>query len=40
MNENTGLGWIYMEMMKKIKILELLSDAEFPCASFHVNFIF
>ena len=37
---NTSLGWIYMELMKKIKILEMLSHAEFLCAFFHVNFIF
>ena len=35
---DTSLGWIYMELMKKIKIIELLFDAEFLCASFHVNF--
>ena len=37
---DTSLGWIYRELMNKIKILELLSDAEFLCAFFHVNFIF
>ena len=26
---DTSLGWIYRELMNKIKILELLSDAEF-----------
>ena len=26
---DTSLGWIYRELMKEIKILELLSDAEF-----------
>ena len=31
--------WIYGELME-IKILELLSDAEFFCSSFYVNFIF
>ena len=36
---DTSSRWIYMELMKKIKILDLLSDAEFPCASLHVNFI-
>ena len=36
----TSLRWIYRELMNKIKILELLSDAEFLCAFFHVNFIF
>ena len=37
---DTSLGWIYRELMNKIKILELLSDAEFLCAFFHINFIF
>ena len=37
---DTSLGWIYRELMNKINILELLSDAEFVCAFFHVNFIF
>ena len=37
---DTSLGWIYRELMNKINILELLSDAEFLCAFFHVNFIF
>ena len=37
---NTSLGWIYMELMKKIKILELPSDEEFLYASFHVNSYF
>ena len=36
---DTSLGWIYRELMKEIKI-ELLSDANFFCVSFHVNFIF
>ena len=35
-----SLGWIYEELVKEIKILELLFDAEFLCAFFHVNFIF
>ena len=29
---DTSLGWIYRELMNNIKILELLSDAEFLCA--------
>ena len=38
---DTSLGWIYWELMKEIKILELLSDADFFfLPSFHVNFIF
>ena len=37
---NTSLGWINMELMKEINILELLFDAEVLCASFHVNLIF
>ena len=37
---DTSLGWIYREQMKKIKIVELLSDAEFYCAFFLVNLIF
>ena len=37
---DTSLGWINRELMKKIKILELLSDTEFFCSSFDVNFIF
>ena len=37
---DTSLGWIYRELIKEIKVLELLSDADFFCASFHVNFIF
>ena len=28
---DTSLGWIYRELMKLIKILELLFDAEFFC---------
>ena len=37
---DTSLGLIYRELMKEIKILELLSDADYFFASFHVNFIF
>ena len=37
---DTSLGWIYRELMNKINILELLSDAEFLSAFFHVNLIF
>ena len=37
---DNSLGWIYRELMKEIKILELLSDAEFFCEFFQVNFIF
>ena len=37
---DTSLGWIYRELMKEIKILELRSDADFFCTSFHVNFMF
>ena len=36
---DTSLRWIYRELMKEIKILELLSDAEIFCDFFHVNFI-
>ena len=31
---DTSLGWIYRELVKEIKILELLSDAEFFSAFF------
>ena len=34
---DTSLGLIYRELMKYIKVLELLSDAELFCAFFHVN---
>ena len=37
---DTSLGWIYRELMKKINILELLSEAEFFFPSFDVNFLF
>ena len=37
---DTSLGWINRELMKEIKFLELLSDADSFFASFHVNFIF
>ena len=37
LSRNTSLGWIYGELMKKNKILELLYDAEFFCAFFHLD---
>ena len=37
---DTSLGWIYKELMNKIKILEQLSEAEFSCAYFDVNLYF
>ena len=36
---NTSLRWIYGELIRDKKIIELLFDAEFFCAFFHVNFI-
>ena len=37
---NTSLKWINRELARDEKILELLFDAEFFCAFFHLNFIF
>ena len=37
---DTSSRWIYRELVRDRKILELLFDAEFFWASFYVNFIF
>ena len=36
----TSSRWIYRELVRDKKILELLFDAEFFCQSFDVNFVF
>ena len=35
---NTSLGWIYGELMKKVKVPELLSDALFFLRIFSCKF--
>ena len=37
---NTSSRWIYRELVRDKKILELLSDTEILCGFLNVNFIF